>query len=366
LAKKLRVGVVFGGRSGEHEVSLRSATSIINAMDKKKYDVVPIGITKEGRWLTSGEATKLLPGEVMAGKTEDIALFGDPTKRSLVRMGSKGEATGNEKIDVIFPVLHGTFGEDGTIQGLFDMADIPYVGCGVLGSSCGMDKVIMKNLFRQAGIPMGEFTWFLRTAWDKDRKRILNKVAKEIGLPAFVKPANLGSSVGISKAKTKAELERAIDTAAKFDRKILVEKAINAREIEVSVLGNDEPVASLPGEIVPGEDFYSYSDKYVTDAAKLEIPAKLSKKLATEIQKLAVKAFQAIDGSGLSRVDFFLERDTDRILINEINTLPGFTSISMYPKLWEVSGIPYSELIDRLIALALERHKEKARSQFKI
>jgi D-alanine-D-alanine ligase len=224
----------------------------------------------------------------------------------------------------------------------------------------------MKNLFRQSGLAMGEFTWFLRTAWDNDRKKILNKVMKEIGLPAFVKPANLGSSVGISKAKTKAELERAIDFAAKFDRKILVEKSVNAREIEVSVLGNDEPIASLPGEIIPGEDFYSYSDKYVTDAAKLEIPAKISKKLATEIQKQAVRAFQAVDGSGLSRVDFFLEKETDRILINEINTMPGFTSISMYPKLWEISGVPYAELIDRLIALAIDRHKEKSRSQFKI
>lgn len=360
MPEKLRVGVIFGGRSGEHEVSLRSARSIIDALDKNKYEVIPIGITKQGGWLTAGAAAGLLPEKVMSSD-EHVALIGDPTREGLMRVnGSKSEQS--EKLDVLFPVLHGTYGEDGTIQGLLEMANVPYVGCGVLASSTGMDKVVMKQLFAAHGLPVGPFTFFLRTNWEKDRRAILARVEREIGLPAFVKPANLGSSVGISKAKNLQQLEAAIDLAAKYDRKILVERGINAREFEISILGNDEPIASLPGEVIPGAEFYDYNDKYIDNKTQFQIPARLAPEKVDEIKALAIRAFQAIDGSGLARVDFFLDRDTDKLLLNEINTMPGFTSISMYPKLWEASGISYPELIDRLIELALERHKEKSRT----
>lgn len=359
---KIRVGVIFGGRSGEHEVSLRSAKSIINALDKDKYEVTPIGITKEGNWLTTSAALNLLPEEVMSDpKTEPVALVGAPAHQGLVKLSS-GNFSAGEKLDVIFPVLHGTYGEDGTIQGLLDLADIPYVGCGVLASSTGMDKVVMKKLFVANNLPVGKFSWCLRNNWGKNRQTILEQLEKEIGFPAFVKPANLGSSVGISKAKNLKQLEEAIDLAAKYDRKIIIEKGINAREFEISVLGNDSPIASLPGEVIPGAEFYDYNDKYVDNKTQFEIPAKLSEEKIMEIKKLAIEAFQAIDASGLARVDFFLDRDTGEWFLNEINTMPGFTSISMYPKLWESSGIGYKELIDRLIELAIERHKEKSQN----
>jgi len=359
---KIRVGVIFGGRSGEHEVSLRSAKSIINALDKNKYEVIAIGITKAGNWLTSNAALGLLPEALMSDpRTESVALVGAPTHQGLVRLSGEHLLSG-EKLDVIFPVLHGTYGEDGTIQGLLDLADIPYVGCGVLASSTGMDKVVMKKLFVANGLAVGKFTWCLRSNWGKNRQTILTHIEQEIGFPAFVKPANLGSSVGISKAKNLAQLEEAIDLAAKYDRKIIIEKGINAREFEISVLGNDSPIASLPGEVIPGAEFYDYNDKYIDNKTQFEIPAKFPTERIEEIQKLAIQAFQAIDGSGLARVDFFLDRDTGELLLNEINTMPGFTSISMYPKLWEASGVGYVELIDRLIELAIERHKEKSQN----
>ncbi|MBL8187421.1 MAG: D-alanine--D-alanine ligase, partial [Acidobacteria bacterium] len=295
---------------------------------------------------------------------QHVAIFGDPTEKGLARIGGEKGAEQRDKLDVIFPVLHGTYGEDGTIQGLLEMADVPYVGCGVLGSAAGMDKVVMKRLFREAGLPIVEFFHFLRSQWEADPLLVELRVAEELGFPCFVKPANLGSSVGISKATDAKSLNVAIALAAKYDRKIIVERGVDAREIEVSVLGNDEPAASLPGEIVPqSAEFYDYEAKYISsDGARLEIPANLSKEQTTEIQQLAIRAFQAIDGSGLGRVDFFLEKQTGKLLLNEINTMPGFTSISMYPKLWEASGLPYSQLLDRLIELAFERHREKSRN----
>lgn len=364
MSQKLKVGVIFGGRSGEHEVSLRSAESIINALDRDKYEVVPIAITNAGKWLASSEATNLLPSAVMTNADQHVAIFGDPTEKGLARFGGENEDGKRDRLDVIFPVLHGTYGEDGTIQGLLEMADVPYVGCGVLGSAAGMDKVVMKRLFREAGLPIVEFVHFLRSQWEADPLLVEMRVAEEIGFPCFVKPANLGSSVGISKATDAKTLNEAIALAARYDRKIVVERGVDAREIEVSVLGNDQPIASLPGEIVPqSAEFYDYQAKYISaDGARLEIPANLSEAQTAEIQQLAVQAFQAIDGAGLGRVDFFLEKETGKLLLNEINTMPGFTSISMYPKLWEASGLPYSQLIDRLIELAFERHREKSRN----
>lgn len=361
MTKKIRVGVIFGGRSGEHEVSLRSARSVIEAMDTERYEIVPIGITKEGRWLMSSDASLLLPEAVMREGDREVALFGDPTRGELVRIDNGG-ASAAGRLDVVVPVLHGTYGEDGTIQGLLELANVPYVGSGVLGSAAGMDKVAMKRLFRDAGLPIVEFIYFLRSQWAADREAILDRVEAEIGYPAFAKPANLGSSVGISKATDRASLGDAIDEAARFDRRILVEHGIDAREIEVAVLGNDEPRASLPGEIIPHADFYDYDTKYLSDVAEYAIPALVDAELAAEIQALAVRAFEAVDAAGLGRVDFFLERGTDRVLLNEINTMPGFTTISMYPKLWEASGVSYRELIDRLIDLAFDRHRETSRS----
>jgi D-alanine-D-alanine ligase len=365
LAKKIRVGVIFGGRSGEHEVSLRSAESVINAMDKSKYEIVPIGITHEGKWLVAADAKALLPQAVMgANEKQQVAIIGDPTKKGLMNLDREGPAAKLKQLDVIFPVLHGTYGEDGTIQGLFDMASIPYVGCGVLASSTGMDKVVMKQLFQQAGLTVCKYEWFLRSAWEEHPDKIINTIARKIGFPCFVKPANLGSSVGVSKADNKKELREAIKDAVRYDRRIIVEEAVNGREIEVSVLGNDHPIASLPGEIIVGQghEFYDYNDKYIDGKSRTEIPAKLSKQIIKKIQEDALRAFRALDGSGLARADFFVEQQTNRVIINEVNTLPGFTSISMYPKMWEASGIPYSELIDRLIALGIERHEDRARN----
>jgi len=363
LKKKLRVGVIFGGRSGEHEVSLRSAESVINAMDKSKYEVVPIGISGEGRWLMSRDAAAMLPRAVMDSKSHrQVAIIGDPTKKGLTQLDTTDRSPVNQQLDAVLPVLHGTYGEDGTIQGLLEMAGVPYVGCGVLASATGMDKVTMKQLFAQAGLTIIEYEWFLRSSWEENPDAVIKRISRVLGFPVFVKPANLGSSVGISKAAGKTELRDAIDDAARYDRKIVVERAVNGREIEVSVLGNDHPMASLPGEIITGHEFYDYEDKYVDSASRTEVPAKLSQKITARLQRDALTAFQAIDGAGLARVDFFVEHKTNRVIINEINTMPGFTSISMYPKLWEASGISYSELIDRLIQLAIERHSDKSRN----
>ena len=363
MAKKVRVGVIFGGRSGEHEVSLRSAESVINAIDKSKYEIIPIGITPRGRWLVAGNARTLLPQSVMtAADQQQVAILGDPTQQGLMKLDDVGESLKRQKIDVILPVLHGTFGEDGTIQGLLEMAAIPYVGCGVLASATGMDKVIMKQLFTQAGLTVCPYDWFLRSSWEKDRQKIVRGLRKRLKSPWFVKPANLGSSVGISKADEKAELADAIDDAARYDRRIIVEEAVQGREIEVSILGNDDPIASLPGEVITGHEFYDYEDKYIDNTSRTEVPARLPKKILKTIQEDAIRAFRAIDGSGLARVDFFVEQGSQRVIINEINTMPGFTSISMYPKMWEASGIGYSELIDRLIQLAFERHADRSRN----
>ena len=393
--KKLRVGVLFGGRSGEHEVSLLSAASVLNAIDKNRYEVVPIGITKDGRWLTAEHAENLLAGKtsqegrhLRAGdpdttpaaavltRGESVVVPPEPVHRESGLVPFQSEAGTLRRssdraidVDVIFPVLHGTFGEDGTIQGLLELADIPYVGAGVLGSAAGMDKDVMKSLFIAAGIPIVKHVTILRSAWEKGAKKAVNLIEKKLKYPVFVKPANLGSSVGISKAHDRKELGPAIEEAAKFDRKIVIEEGVGgkknkAREVECSVLGNDEPTASLPGEIVPIKEFYDYDAKYLDEGSQLIIPAKLTKPQTKTVQELAVKAFKAVDCSGLARVDFLMDPKTSKIFLNEINTMPGFTSISMYPKLWAASGLEYSQLIDRLIQLGIERHEDKKKNQY--
>jgi D-alanine-D-alanine ligase len=394
--KKLRVGILFGGRSGEHEVSLLSAASVFNAIDKNKYEVVPIGITKEGRWVTAADAERLLHGKFEERKH---LRAGDPEATAGTAVLAKGEsvvvppepqrhgpmapfdtdaashaltrraADRAIDVDIIFPVLHGTFGEDGTIQGLLELADMPYVGAGVLGSAAGMDKDIMKALFRAAGLPIVKHVTLLRGEWATNSKSIQKLVESKLKYPVFVKPANLGSSVGISKAHDREELGPAIAEAARFDRKIVIEQGVGgrghkAREIECSVLGNDQPEASLPGEIVPSTEFYDYNAKYLDEGSQLIIPAKLTKRETKEVQRLAIGAFQAVDCAGLARVDFLMEPKTRKIYLNEINTMPGFTSISMYPKLWAASGVSYRDLIGRLIELGLERHEEKKKNQY--
>lgn len=345
---KTRIAVLFGGRSGEHDVSIRSAASVIEALDREKYEVIPLAINREGRWLSPAESVRLLPPESRKSTSTD----------KLVTVAKEpGETSG---LDVMFPVLHGTFGEDGTIQGLLELADIPYVGAGVFASAAGMDKDAMKRLFRERGLPSVEHVALLR----QDRQEFVERIEQQFGYPMFVKPANLGSSVGISKARDAAELRKALDVAAQFDRKIVVERAVVGREIECSVLGNDRPIASLPGEIIPGGEFYTYEAKYIEDTSELVIPAPLTEDEVREVQKLAIAAFLAIGCTGLARVDFFLEDATGAVLLNEINTMPGFTSISMYPKLWEATGLSYPALIDRLIELALERHAEKQATRF--
>lgn len=372
MAKKIRVGVIFGGQSGEHEVSIRSAASVIQAIDRKKYDVLPIAISREGKWRSPAEALNLLPAsaqsflarEAIARANGEVAILGDPSHQGLRALDPAEGTASSTPLDVVFPVLHGPFGEDGTVQGLLEMANVPYVGCGVLASACGMDKVAMKLLFLQAGLPMCKYVWFLRSHWQKDNKKVVAKVERELGYPCFVKPANLGSSVGVSKATDKKSLSAAIDLAAQYDRKIVVEEAVNAREIECAVLGNDEPRASLPGEYVIHDDsagFLDYAEKYnATGHVDFVVPSPISKALTTRIQRMAVRAFQAVDGAGLARVDFFLNRDTKKLLINELNTMPGLTEVSGYPKMWEASGLSYARMLDSLIQLAFERHKEKA------
>src|SRR5215467_14660823 len=392
--KKLRVGVLFGGRSGEHEVSLLSAASVLNAINKDKYEVVPIGITKEGRWLTAEHAERLLsglyegrplragdpqatPGAAVLENGKAVLVPPEPIahNRGLVPFQSDSQVMARRasdraiNVDVIFPVLHGTFGEDGTIQGLLELADIPYVGAGVLGSAAGMDKDIMKSLFRAAGLPIVKHVTALRSEWESAEKKVQKLVESKLKYPVFVKPANLGSSVGISKARDRKELGPAIDEAAKFDRKIVIEEGVGgkknkAREVECSVLGNDTPIASIPGEIVPSAEFYDYTAKYLDEGSQLIIPAKLTKSETKKIQELAIAGFRAVDCSGLARVDFLMDPKSRKIYLNEINTMPGFTSISMYPKLWAASGVSYPELIDRLIQLGLDRHAEKKRNQY--
>ena len=397
---KLRVGILFGGRSGEHEVSLLSAASVLNAIDQTKYEVVPIGITKDGRWLTAEHAEKLLKGEKHAGEgaraTQTPLRAGDPEATPGAAVLAAGEsvvvppaparreaglapfqtdanlrraADRAINVDVIFPVLHGTFGEDGTIQGLLELADIAYVGAGVLGSSAGMDKDVMKSLFRAARLPIVKHVTVLRSRFDRDPKKVRKLVESKLKYPVFVKPANLGSSVGISKAHDGKELGPAIAEAAKFDRKIVIEEGVGgkkhkAREIECAVLGNDDPKASLAGEIVPCKEFYDYDAKYLSEGSEAVIPAKITKAEMKTVQRLAIAAFQAVDCTGLGRVDFLMDPKSRKIFVNEINTMPGFTAISMYPKMWVASGVPYPELIDRLIQLGIERHEDKKRNQY--
>jgi D-alanine-D-alanine ligase len=359
--KRLRVGVLFGGRSGEHEVSLASAASVIRGLDPDKYEAVPIGITKEGHWLAGVGAQKMLPEILRTGQR--VTMTADPTDPALVPLDRSG---GGQRMDVVFPVLHGTFGEDGTVQGLLDLAGLPFVGAGVLGSAIGMDKDVSKRLCQAARIPVVPWLTVARPDWERDRKRLQRAIEKKFRYPVFVKPATLGSSVGMSKAHSRAELGPALDLAAEFAMKILVERSVSAREIEVSVLGNSDPKASVPGEIVPHREFYDYAAKYLEEGTQLLIPAKLRAGQVRKFQDLAVRAFRALELSGMARVDFFLEKRSGKIYLNEVNTIPGFTSISMYPKLWEASGIPFTELIDRLITLALEQHREKTRTKYAI
>jgi len=393
MAKKLRVGLLFGGRSGEHEVSLLSAASILKAIDRKAFDVVPIGITKEGRWLSSGDAHKLLDGNysspsrhLRAGAPEAIPgakLLHEGIPTLMAPEPANSAPTGTppaitdlqarldgKSLDVVFPVLHGTFGEDGTIQGLFELAGIAYVGSGVLGSAAGMDKDVMKRLFAQAKLPIVKHVTVLRTSWEESPRKAIAQIEKSLQYPLFVKPANLGSSVGISKAHDRKELGPALDLAAKYDRKLVVEQGVGgkrarARELEVAVLGNDTPQASVVGEIIPGKEFYDYEAKYLSEGSVPVIPAKLSRDQSKQIREMAVAAFRACDLAGMARVDFLMEPEgKQRIYLNEVNTLPGFTQISMYPKLWEATGIKYRELITRLIALAVERQQEKNRNTY--
>ena len=366
---KKNVAVVFGGRSGEHEVSLMSATSVMRAIDKEKYNVIPLGITKDGSWmLYDGPIEKIESGE-----WEGISnkLLRDNPKGSVFSVvpmgGEKDVVTAEgippnlaEKIDVIFPVLHGPYGEDGTIQGLLEMADIPYVGAGVLASAVGMDKAYAKKIFEYAGLPVGKYMVVMRRKLREDQDFYIRLVEENFTYPVFVKPSNLGSSVGISKARNREELIKALQLAAQHDRKILVEEFINGRELECAVLGNDEPLPSVVGEIIPSHEFYDYEAKYFDDGkSTMVIPADIPEEKAAEIRNMAVKAYMAIDAAGLSRVDFFMERETMKIYINEINTMPGFTKFSMYPLLWAATGLPYHKLIDRLIELAMERYGDK-------
>lgn len=367
---KTRVYLIFGGRSGEHEVSLLSARNVLEALDREKYEVVPIGITKEGRWLLSGDPLRALQEGVEQAGGLPVALLGDPTLKSLVPVPAAGAAAPAVPAApaagpaVFFPVLHGTFGEDGTIQGLLEMAGVPYVGCGVLASSAAMDKAVAKALFAQAGLRVVPAVTVLRHRWQQAPAAVVAEVEGQFPYPVFVKPANLGSSVGVSKAKDRDGLHRAVDEACQFDRKVLVERAVNAREIELAVLGNDDPMVSVPGEIIPGDEFYSYADKYLDDKSRACIPADLTPAQAQAAQAMALAAFRAIDGAGMARVDLFLDRDTGLFYVNEVNTIPGFTRISMFPKLMAASGLPYPRLVDRLIELALERWQERQRTRY--
>jgi len=367
--KKLRIGLFFGGRSGEHEVSLASAKSVMENLDKDKFEVVPIGITKEGSWLLGVDPVRLLAAEqdvtpdANLEQTTAVTLTGDPTLRRLIPVQG-GEPLGSSgSIDVLFPVMHGTYGEDGSLQGLMDMANVPYVGCGVLGSALGMDKEKMKMVFQSVGLPIVDYVVYRRNEWERSPETIMDAIEQRFGYPCFVKPVNLGSSVGVSKAHSREELEHAINVAAEYDRKIIIERAIDCREVECAVLGNDEPIASVVGEVISSNEFYDYRAKYIDNKSQTIIPANIPQATAEEVRRQSVQAFLALDLSGLARVDFFIEKQTDKVYINEVNTMPGFTQISMYPKLWQASGVSYPELLERLIELALERHADRQRNR---
>ncbi|MBI3895674.1 MAG: D-alanine--D-alanine ligase [Acidobacteria bacterium] len=370
MARKLRLGILFGGRSGEHEISLRSAENIIAAADPKKYTVIPIGITKQGQWRVKipPEVTGThLDLQAVLRKGVEVALAASPHARfPLIPLKGSVSASRLGKLDAIFPVLHGTFGEDGTVQGLLELAGIPYVGAGVLGSATGMDKDVMKRLFRERGLPIVPYLVVRRADVEAAGRMVCLAIEKKLRYPVFVKPANLGSSVGISKARNRKELDAALRLAAEYDRKILIERAVDGREIECAVLGNEEPIASVPGEIISGREFYDYAAKYLEDTSQLLVPAPLAPTQVKQVQRLAIAAFQATECAEMARVDFFLEKKTGKIFVNEINTIPGFTSISMYPRMWEASGLSYSNLIDSLVALALERHRETTQTRYSL
>ncbi len=370
---KLKIGVIFGGRSGEHEISIRSAATVLQQIDKEKYEVIPVAITEAGGWLNPAESLALLPDAVRELLAESIgnfplnsvALLGDTKYKGLTRLGDSENQTA--PLDVVFPVLHGTFGEDGTIQGLLEMADLPYVGCGVLASACGMDKVVMKTLFRDADLPICKYVWFLRAEWERSSEAVLEQTEQKLGFPCFVKPANLGSSVGVSKAVDKESLRAAIALAAEYDRKIIVEEGLDMREIECAVIGNEDAQASLPGEYIIHDEakkFLDYTEKYTgTGNNDFVVPALVSDELSKKIQRMAVSAFRAIDAAGLARVDFFLRSDSGALLVNEINTLPGMTNSSGFPKMWAATGKNFTQVIDDLIRLAIERHTDKSKNK---
>jgi len=365
--RKIRVGILFGGRSGEHEVSLVSAQGIMQAIDKDKYEVVPIGITKEGRWIAGGDPMKELraaanmpPALTVAGEEAEepqtVLAPLEPSRTALTISHAPLE------LDVIFPVLHGPYGEDGTVQGFLELTGLPYVGAGVTASAVGMDKAVAKDVFRAHGLPVLPYRVVLRKTWERDPAQVIAECEATFRYPMFTKPANLGSSVGVTKAHNRDELQSGLEEAARYDRKLIVEQGIEAREIEVSVLGNDDPIASVPGEIIPSREFYSYAAKYIDDASELLIPAPISEEQTEQVRRFALEAYTALDCAGMARVDFLMDKTTGDVWVNEVNTIPGFTPISMYPKLWEATGIGYTELIDRLIQLALERHADKERS----
>ena len=366
--KKLRIGIVYGGRSGEHEVSLASAAAVFQHLDRERYEAIAIRIEKDGRWALPERPPQLMSAAdvIAAAKTNDVDegreahLIAHPGGDTLLTIDRAQSTVSGLALDVVFPVLHGPYGEDGTVQGLLELANVPYVGAGVLASAVGMDKAAMKLVFTARGLPICDYEVVLKRDWRRDQRVVLHTVVARLGFPVFVKPANLGSSVGISKAKHAAELRTAIDFAAEFDRKIVVEAAVShAREIEVAVLGNDTPDASVPGEIIPSREFYDYQAKYIDAGSEALVPAPLTEAQTEEVRRLAVAAFKAIDGAGMARVDFLLARDSGVLYLNEVNTIPGFTTISMYSKLWAASGLDYPRLLDRLIALALERHADK-------
>lgn len=371
MDRKIRVGVVFGGRNSEHEVSLKSARAVMSALDPDRYEIVPIGIDKEGRWVLGADPLLLLEQQC------DRALLGRDPQPGVVRsalpvsvsagrlpgdalvVGHRAGADDASGLDVIVPVLHGLYGEDGTLQGLLDIADVPYVGCGVLAAAVGMDKGVMKAAFAAAGLPQVPYTLVLRRDFERSPEEILDNLEKALKYPMFTKPANAGSSVGISKCKTREQLHAGMIEACKHDRRIIVEQGIAPRELEVAVLGNDDPIASVVGEILVGGEWYDYNDKYIDGKSRPEIPAKIPAEVSERVQQMAITAFKAIDGAGLARVDFLLDKETGELYLNEVNTFPGFTDISMYPKMWAASGLPYQQLIDRLIQLAIERHQDR-------
>ncbi|MGA7672075.1 MAG: D-alanine--D-alanine ligase [Nitrolancea sp.] len=363
MPRRIRIGVIFGGRSGEHDVSLRSAEAVMNAVDPDRFEVVPIGIARDGRWITGGDPLHRLADASQLplalprpqDQYDDVSVTQHEENVTL----DVGSSYWARDVDVLFPVLHGPWGEDGTVQGLLELANVPYVGAGVMASALAMDKITSKQLFERAGLPQAPWTWVLRRDWQREPDAVLERVEREIGYPCFVKPANLGSSVGISKVHHAGEFADAFNEAAHHDRKIVIEKGLDARELEVSVLGNDDPVTSVVGEIVPCNEFYDFNAKYVDGDSQLLIPAPITPEQSEKVRDIAVKAFKIIDGAGMARADFFVERPTGDVFLNEVNTIPGFTQTSMYPLLWEASGLPFRDLVTRLVELAVERHGER-------